>query len=123
MIEGKLMRSLFRLLLATFCISSFMEADNFVQTTPPPVAPKVVVKVPPLTPFDATLQKEMRKYPQDSMFFVDGKTGKILSVNKTPNVKSSGKNPGKFYPKKAKETKQPNEVVPYQIQEERVDLL
>lgn len=117
------MKSLFRLLLATFCIGTFANADNFVQTTPPHVEPKVVVKVPPLTPFDATLQEEMRKYPQDSMFFVDGKTGKILSVNKTPSVKSSGKNPGKFYPRGAKETKRPNENVPYQIQEERVNLL
>ncbi len=117
------MKSLCRLLLATFCISTFIQADNFVQATSPKPQPNVVVKVPPLTPFDATLQEEMRKYPQDSMFFVDGKTGKILSVNKTPSVKSSGKNPGKFYPREAKETKQPNEIVPYQIQEERMDLL
>ena len=118
------MKSTLRFLLATFYISTFANADNFVQATTPAAEPKVVVKVPPLTPFDETLQREMQKYPQDSMFFVDGKTGKILSVNKTPSIKSSGPNPGKFYPRETKEMKnQPNEFVPYQIQEERIDLL
>lgn len=56
------------------------------------------------------------------MFFVDGKTGKILSVNKTPSVKSSGANPGKFYPRDEVKPK-PNEIAPYKIQEERIDLL
>ncbi|WP_297809530.1 hypothetical protein [uncultured Helicobacter sp.] len=116
------MKSIFKLLLATFCITS-MNADNFVQATKPPVEPKVVVKVPPLTPFDETLQQEMKKYPQDSMFFVDGKTGKILSVNKTPSVKSSGPNPGKFYPRDEVVPNNPNQTAPYKIQEERIDLL
>lgn len=116
------MKSILRFLLATFCISTLANADNFVQATAPAAEPKVVVKVPPLTPFDETLQREMRKYPQDSMFFVDGKTGKILSVNKTPSVKSSGANPGKFYPRDEVKPK-PNEIAPYKIQEERIDLL
>ncbi|WP_026943296.1 hypothetical protein [Helicobacter rodentium] len=115
------MKSILRFLLATFCISTLANADNFVQATAPAAEPKVVVKVPPLTPFDETLQREMRKYPQDSMFFVDGKTGKILSVNKTPSVKSSGPNPGKFYPRE--EVKPNQQIAPYKIQEERMDLL
>ncbi|TLD86021.1 hypothetical protein [Helicobacter sp. MIT 05-5294] len=120
------MKSVFRFLLIALCANTLANADNFVQTTSPKTQSNVVVKVPPLTDFDRTLQEEMKKYPRGSMFFVDGKSGKVLSVDKAPNVKSSAPNPGKFYPREADETqlpKQSDKVVPYKIQEERIDLL
>ncbi len=119
------MKCSLRLLAILLCANTLVNADNFVQATPPPTEPKIVVKVPPLSSFDETLQQEMKKYPQGSMFFVDGKTGKVLSVNQTPNIKSSAKNPGKFYPREADaiNPQKPSEIVPYKMQEEHLNLL
>ncbi len=116
------MKLLFGFLLTALCINTYLNADNFVQTTAPVTNPKVVVKVPPFTSFDKALQQEMKKHPQNSVFFVDGKTGKILSVNKTPKVKSSAPNPGKFYPKNEEKPHQQSKIAPHKMQEERVIL-
>ncbi|MDD6055350.1 MAG: hypothetical protein SOW25_03090 [Helicobacter sp.] len=106
-----------KLLLASFIAFSFFNsaiADNFVQTS----SAKKIAKISPLTPFDEALKKEMQKYPKDSAFFVDGRTGKIISVNKLPkNLKQSqSSTPQVKQPKSA-------ETIPYKMQEERIYLL
>lgn len=95
-------------------------ADNFVSPKPP----KKHASISPLTPFDEALKREMQKYPKDSAFFIDGRTGKIISVNKLPKklskpaLKPAPKHPHKVAPKPKKAPK-----IPYEMQEERIELL
>lgn len=106
-------------------------ADTFVYLNPP-VKKSVVISS--LTPFDEALHKEMQKYPRDSAFFVDGKTGKILSVNQLPSKQSLASSPEKQPPKtkptastKAQKPiskfQSATSVIPYEMQEERIELL
>ena len=93
-----------------------MFADTFVSPTSNPT--QRYAPITPLTPFDEALRREMQKYPKDSAFYVDGRTGKIISVNKLPKVKSNpAQKPSTYKPA----PRQPK--MPYEMQEERIDLL
>ncbi|MCI5968434.1 hypothetical protein [Helicobacter sp.] len=117
----QLKKSLIACLIASLA-STILYADNFVQTLPKASKNKLVSL---LTPFDEALKREMQKYPKDSAFFVDGRTGKIISVNRLP------KTPSKLAPKQTQKVKtkamnpttKPNPKIPYEMQEERIELL
>lgn len=114
------MHLIFKLTLASFSaflLTQTVIADNFVQLK----SPKKPAKITPLTPFDKALKKEMEKYPKDSAFFIDGRTGKIISINKIPKQKDIKKITKKHPPKPPKQDTP--KVVPYEIQEERIKLL
>lgn len=113
------MQSILRLLSAsilTFSLSTNIFADTFVSPTSNPT--QRYAPITPLTPFDEALRREMQKYPKDSAFYVDGRTGKIISVTKLPKVKSA---PAKYQSTYKPTPKQPK--TPYKMQEERIDLL
>ncbi|MBX7490331.1 hypothetical protein [Helicobacter turcicus] len=104
-------------ILALSLIGNTLYADTFVSPNPPS-PPKKQVSVTPLTPFDEALKREMQKYPKDSAFFVDGRTGKIISVNRLP------KESPKLAPKPTHNpTPKPTPKIPYKMQEERIELL
>lgn len=104
-------------ILALSLAGNTLYADTFVSSNPPSPQKKYV-PITPLTPFDEALRKEMQKYPRDSAFFVDGRTGKILSVNRLP------KESPRLAPKPTYEpTPKPAPKIPYEMQEERIDLL
>ncbi|WP_299547522.1 hypothetical protein [uncultured Helicobacter sp.] len=115
------MRSFLRIFSASIIVLSLSAntlcADTFVILK----SPKKHAPISPLTPFDEALKREMQKYPKDSAFFVDGRTGKILSVNKLPKrvqkplINSSYKT--------APKPKKPAPKIPYEMQEERIELL
>ena len=113
------MRTILRVLSASilaFGIGTSAFADTFVSPSSKPT--QRYAPITPLTPFDEALRREMQKYPKDSAFYVDGRTGKIISVNKLPKVKSTpAQKPSTYKPA----PRQPK--MPYEIQEERIDLL
>lgn len=99
--------------------SSLLHADTFIS----PKSSQKYTSISPLTPFDEALKKEMQKYPKNSAFFVDGRTGKILSVNKLPNKKSITKSTSTLPQKAPEEIKKSSSKIPYNMQEERIELL
>lgn len=123
------MRPFLKAIGALILISNALYADTFVHLNLPI---KKSVAISPLTPFDEALHKEMQKYPKNSAFFVDGKTGKILSVNQLPSKQSLASIP-KQQPSKTNPTARAKKpiskfqaatgVIPYEMQEERIELL
>ncbi|MDA3967328.1 MULTISPECIES: hypothetical protein [Helicobacter] len=92
--------------------SALLFADNFIQTTPK--TPDM--KVSPLTPEDKSFKTELSKYPKGTAFFIDGKTGRIIKTTKQalPSYKQQTKKP--------KPATKPKKI-PYEMQEERIQLM
>ncbi|WP_111228815.1 hypothetical protein [Helicobacter valdiviensis] len=105
--------------LISLSFSANIFADTFVQVAPK----KKPMPISPLTPFDKALQKEIAKYPKDTAFYIDGRTGKIISATKPPKIKSQ---PPKIHPKPntpAPKSPKAPKPIPYEMQEERIELL
>ena len=97
-------------ILTLFSIK-ILQADNFISQ------PSKQAPITPLSTFDKIFQQERQKYPNDSVFFVDGRTGKIVSVNRLPKT---SKQVAKPIPRS---TQKPTQKIPYEMQEERIELL
>ena len=90
-------------------------ADNFVQIKPK----KPDFKVSPLTPEDKKFKTELSKYPKGTAFFIDGKTGKIIKTTKQalPTYKQQNTKKQKLAPKPK------SQAIPYEMKEERIQLM
>ena len=105
------MRTILRVLSASilaFGIGTSAFADTFVSPSSKPT--QRYAPITPLTPFDEALRREMQKYPKDSAFYVDGRTGKIISVNKLPKVKSTPAQKPSTYKPAPRQRKMPYEM-------------
>lgn len=105
-------------LLTSIClIASLSMADNFIQTKPKDPKPQL----PKLTKEDKAFKNEMSKYPKGTAFFINGKTGKIISATKNaiPKAKSNKPKQSKTY----KRVKKSNETIPYNITEEKINIM
>ncbi|MCH5322359.1 MAG: hypothetical protein J1E31_02095 [Helicobacter sp.] len=118
-------KSIKLLLCALISSSSYVLADTFIENRPNKSYTNTKIGVTPLTPFDEAFQREIAKYPKDTTFFVDGRTGKILSTNQTPKVPNQSPNPPGEPPRNSAYV--PNSPAPayptYQMQETRIELL
>ncbi|TLD85356.1 hypothetical protein LS70_002085 [Helicobacter sp. MIT 11-5569] len=119
------MQSLLRVLSISVLVfsltNSTLYADIFVTPKPSENKSYTYTVVSPLTPFDETLKREMEKYPKDSAFFVDGRTGKIISVAKPPKTRPTTESQYKATPENLPAPIR--NAAPYEMQEERIELL
>ncbi len=125
---SKLSLKSFWVFLLVFLICPALYADTFVSVNPQKRLSNSITKyqLSPLTPFDEALKNEMQKYPKDSAFFVDGRTGKILSVKPLANSKRQA-HPAQTRQAPQRQNPTPNingtRLPPYQMQEEYIELL
>ena len=85
---------------------------------------KHTLAITPLTAFDESFRQKAKKYPKNTSFYIDARTGQIISINRTPPVKRrapvSVAKPIKKAPQNTQKKAMPNN---YQMQEERIELL
>ncbi|MGD9595763.1 MAG: hypothetical protein AB7U80_03070 [Wolinella sp.] len=102
-----------RIALALLLALSLAQADNYLQV--PKSAPK-------LNPLDAQLKNFSQTQSSNTAYFVDGRTGQILSISKAPNASQIGRKGGN--PASKASGKAPSAPkIPYEMKEERIELL
>ncbi|WP_104721166.1 hypothetical protein [Helicobacter mesocricetorum] len=104
-----------------------LNAENFLEISSNKPTQTLVLM---LSQNDQNFIEEMQKYPKNTAFFIDGRTEKIISTNNPPKLpiiqeipKATPTTPqkDKALPK-AKKLQKLNQI-PYQMQEERIQLL
>ncbi|MDE5603393.1 MAG: hypothetical protein K2I71_05690 [Helicobacter sp.] len=108
-----------------FIVSIPLRAENFLEVSPNKSTPTLAII---LTQNDKDFIKEMQKYPKNTAFFIDGKTEKIISTNTLLKLPATQEDPISTPKKpkptpKAKKPQKSSSYIPYQMQEERIELL
>ncbi|AWI33856.1 hypothetical protein LS72_008225 [Helicobacter apodemus] len=109
-----------------FITSTSLNAENFLEIPSNKPDPTLALI---LTQNDKDFLEELHKYPKNTAFFIDGKTEKIIATNNPPKLPTtqeiSRTSPQKVNttPKTKKLQKLAPHNIPYQMQEEKIDLL
>lgn len=109
-------------LVAFILCANFALADSFVRMDKQKDnSIKQTLTISPLSASDEAFRKEVAKHPKNTSFYIDGKTGQIIPINKTPLIKKQvAKNTkSKNTPRKNALSIQKN----YEMQEEKIELL